>query len=270
DRGERIGLAREFRYAVEHRIDRVPPDVFADCPRTPRELEPQNQVAALHNGMIAPLIPYGITGALFYQGESNEDTATTYRDRFTAMIRDVRTRWGQGQFPFYFVQLANFRANSRWAVLREAQHAALGEPNTAMVTAIDLGEPLDIHPRDKRSVGERLAGVALRRHYGFLDCAADGPRLSRVDFEGSRARVHFEHADGLHSADGEPVRGFELAGADRRFFPARGSIDDVNVIVASDEVRVPVALRYAFTDDPEVNLVNGSGLPALPFRTDGW
>jgi hypothetical protein len=137
-----------------------------------------------------------------------------------------------------------------------------------MVTAIDLGDSTDIHPRDKRSVGERLAHLALGHHYARADHAVAGPSLEKAQFEGARARIRFAHAEGLRSSDGGPVLGFELAGADGRFFPAQASIHEVEVIVASDDVPRPVAVRYAFCDDPRVNLVNAGGLPALPFRTD--
>jgi sialate O-acetylesterase len=183
------------------------------------------------------------------------------------LIRDFRTRFAQGQLPFYFVQLARFEATDSWPRLREAQAELLSEPNTGMVVSLDVGDRGDIHPRNKLEVGRRLAALALARCYGqAVPC--EGPTLLSVEIHGSTCRVKFSHAEGLRTSDGAPVRGFQLGGADLGFRGASAVVQGDCVIVECPEVPSPVAVRYAFSDYLAVNLVNGAGLPALPFRTD--
>ena len=269
---EPIPLAGPWRYAVEHRIERVSGDMWRTFPETPAVLSPHCAPAALFAGMIAPLVPYGLRGILWYQGESNVDQHAQYRARLVALIRDWRTRFGQGQVAFYAVQLAAFRASQEWAYLREAQAQAVqSEPHTGLATTIDIGDPNDIHPANKREVGRRLALLALRQSYAIESVEAHGPRLARVEIAEGRARIYYTNAAGLRTVDGdERVLGFELAGTNLVFATAAARIEGETVIVASPEGFRPVAVRYAFRDCPEVNLVNDAGLPAEPFRTDGW
>ena len=233
---------------------------------TPAEYLP----AALYNGMISPLVPFGMRGALFYQGESNVQAHATYHDRFTALIRDWRRRWG-ADFPFYFVQLANFVESPEWANLREAQARTLVEPATDMAVTIDIGDPADIHPRNKREVGRRLALLALAHTYRQSGFEWSGPRHQGVVIQDDSVVVRFGHAEGLRARGGGEIRGFALAGEDRAYFAARARIqgDDV-VVVSSPGVRSPKTVRYAWADNPDANLENGAGLPAAPFRTDRY
>ncbi|HWS89589.1 MAG TPA: sialate O-acetylesterase [Pyrinomonadaceae bacterium] len=236
----------------------------------------QNNPTVLYNAMLAPLTPYAVRGAIWYQGESNAGRAHQYRVLFPAMIRDWRAAWGVGDFPFYFVQLANWKArpqdsiDSEWAELREAQTLTLkAAPNTGMAVAIDIGDPDDIHPRNKLDVGLRLARWALADTYG-LKLEKSGPLYDTYKVEGDRVRVSFKHAGGLRTRDGGPPAGFYVAGADRKFVPAEARIEKDAVVVRSKDVPSPVAVRYAWADNPTANLYNADGLPASPFRTDDW
>jgi sialate O-acetylesterase len=267
-RAERQAIAGAWQVRVEREIPLVPMSVFESLPHPPLALAQHNAPAALFNGMVAPLIPYAIRGALWYQGESNVDRHESYRALMLALVRDFRTRWGQGQFPFYYVQLANFAASPAWPRLREAQAEVASEPETGMVVTLDIGEAGDIHPRDKQEVGRRLALWARARTYGESSLAHEGPRLTRVRIEGSVARVQFAHAEGLTTDDGKAPRGFTLAGADGRHVPAQARIEDGDVLLDATEVPAPAAVRYAFVDTLEPNLCNTARLPAAPFRTD--
>jgi sialate O-acetylesterase len=210
-----------------------------------------------------------LSGFLFYQGENNVESYASYRDRFVAMIRDWRTRFGQGTRPFLFVQLAGFAATDSWPYLREAQAQASDEPGCYMATAIDVGDAIDIHPKDKQTVADRLARLALANCYDqSVPCF--GPTFRRYELEGRAVRVYFEHAETLSTVDGcAEVKGFALAGRDGQFHPAVAHIDGEAVVASASQVTHPVAVRYAFRDYQALNLVNGAGLPALPFRTDG-
>ena len=225
--------------------------------------------------MIAPIVPYGIRGAIWYQGESNAGRAYQYRELFPAMIEDWRAAWGQGDFPFYFVQLANFMARapepgeSEWAELREAQTMTLGLKNTGMAVIIDIGEEKDIHPKNKQDVGKRLALNALAKDYG-RDVAWSGPMYKRVHFKKGEAHLWFDHACGLTTQGNAPLKGFAVAGADRKFVWADARIEGKKVVVSSPQVPNPVAVRYGWANNPECTLTNASGLPASPFRTDKW
>jgi sialate O-acetylesterase len=232
--------------------------------------------ASLYNAKIAPLIPFAIRGAIWYQGESNAARAVAYDDIFTAMITAWRNRWDRGDFPFLFVQLANFMprkpqpGDSAWAELREAQCKTLALPNTAMAVIIDIGDARDIHPKDKQDVGKRLARAALALAYG-KDVAYTGPVYDTMTVEDGKARIAFKSVAGaLKTSDAKPPRGFAIAGADHKFVWADAKIDGNSVIVWNDKIADPVAVRYAWADNPDCNLVDTEGLPASPFRTDDW
>jgi sialate O-acetylesterase len=238
-------------------------------PPVPPELDRQNQPTALYNAMIAPLAGYGLRGFIWYQGEANVSTHATYRDRFTALIRDWRTRWGEGTLPFYFVQLAAFTEGGNWPWLREAQTQTLAEPATGMAVTLDIGNAHDIHPRNKLDVGRRLALLARTGSYGEKNLVAHGPSVARVTIEGASVRIAWRDGDGLRTHDGTPaVSGFTLAGTDAVYHPADARIDGDTVVVTSPAVAAPQSVRYAWADCPEVNLENAAGLPAEPFRTD--
>jgi sialate O-acetylesterase len=229
--------------------------------------------AQLYNGMIAPLLPYAIAGALWYQGESNAGRAKQYQKLFPAMIRNWRDDWGQGDFPFLFVQLANYMkrkpepAESHWAALREAQTLALSLPKTGMAVIIDIGEEKDIHPRNKQDVGRRLALAARHVAYGE-DLVYSGPMYDSMKVEGNKARISFKHAGGGLEARGGKLAGFSIAGEDKVFAWAEARIEGDTVVVWSDKVEKPAAVRYGWADNPECTLYNKEGLPAGPFRTD--
>lgn len=229
-----------------------------------------------YNAMIAPVIPYAIKGAIWYQGESNASRAYQYRHLFPALIKDWRRVWGQGDFPFLFVQLANFRKvmdkpkESNWAELREAQLMTLALPNTAMAVAIDIGDADDIHPGNKQEVGRRLALGALHVAYD-KDLVHSGPLYDSMLIERGKIRLRFKHTgSGLVSKGGRPLKGFAIAGEDERFVWGNARIDGNEVEVSSRDVPNPVAVRYAWADNPVCNLYNNEDLPASPFRTDDW
>ncbi len=245
-------------------------------PRPPLGPDHQHRPANLYNAMIAPLIPYAIKGAIWYQGESNASRAYQYRTIFPAMIEDWRGQWDQGRFPFLFVQLANFKerntepVESDWAELREAQLMALDLKNTGMAVIIDIGEADDIHPGNKQDVGKRLAYWALANDYRQR-VAPSGPLYASSSFHGNKAIVRFEHVHGGLVAQGGELKGFAIAGEDRNFVWANARITRLNrVEVWSEQVPRPVAVRYGWSDNPECNLYNRAGLPASPFRTDDW
>jgi len=268
--GERIPLTGSWRYQVEREIPLVPMSVFQSAPAAPLALALQNAPASLFHGMVAPLVPYALRGAIWYQGESNTARSAQYQALLVALIRDWRTRFGQGQFPFYLVQLANFRAAGDWPRLREAQAQALSEPETGMALSLDIGEALDIHPKNKQEVGRRLSLLARARCYGERELIAEGPRVAQVDIRGQQVRVRFSSARGLRTSDGAAVRGFAIAGATGAFEAARAQIVGEEVWLECPSIRQPCAVRYAWADDPHVNLQNAAGLPAEPFRSDGF
>lgn len=268
--GKPVSLAGAWKYAVELEIPLVSLDVFRSCPPPPHVLAEQHAPAAIFHGMIFPLLPLGLAGFLFYQGENNVEQHACYRQRLIALIRDWRTRFAQGTLPFLFVQLAGYRANGDWPFLREAQAEARSEPGVHMASAIDLGDPDDIHPRKKGPVGIRLAYLALNEVYGMGDIACYGPEMVRCEVHGRAMHVFYRHATGLRTSDhAAHVRAFELAGQDGRYRSAQAYIDGDSVVAESAEVQNPVSIRYAWRDYVEQNLVNAAGLPALPFRTDG-
>ena len=245
-----------------------------DKPRAPTGPDSPHRPASLSNAMIAPLVPYAIQGAIWYQGESNVSRAYQYRKLFPVMIQDWREAWDQGPFTFLFVQLANFTdrvlepSDSDWAELREAQLMTLSLKNTGMAVIIDIGEAKDIHPKNKQDVGKRLALAALAQTYR-RPVAYSGPLYKSMKVKGNVAEVRFSHTDGgLVAKGGGTLRGFAIAGMDQEFVWADAAIDGAKVIVSSDEVPHPAAVRYAWANNPDCNLYNGAGLPASPFRTD--
>jgi sialate O-acetylesterase len=226
---------------------------------------------ALFNGMILPVAPYAIRGFLWYQGESNVGRSDEYAELLSAMIRDWRRQWGNGDRPFYLVQLPNYSnghpGGRDWAALREAQSRVLALPNVALAVTIDAGDANDLHPKDKHPVGERLALIAESQAYG-LPGEWSGPVFQSATRDGAAMRVRFSRAAGL-TIRGTPTA-FEVAGADRAFHPAVAQVDDRSVVVSSPDVAEPVAVRYAWTNAPVASLFNDAGLPAAPFRSDDW
>jgi sialate O-acetylesterase len=231
----------------------------------------------LYNGMIYPLAPFAIKGVVWYQGESNAGRAGQYQQLLTAMIDNWRELWKEGDFPFGIVQLPNFMqrrenpSQSSWAELREAQFkTAMLVKNCGLAVTIDIGEADYIHPRDKQDVGKRLALWALARVYG-RKIEYSGPLFKTMQIKENRVILNFFHDEsGLTTRDNKPLTGFAVAGADSVFHWAKGKIEDKKVIVWSDEVPEPRAVRYAWADNPDCNLYNKAGLPAAPFRTDNW
>jgi sialate O-acetylesterase len=266
--GQPISLAGAWRYKVGAAL--------ADTKPAPQRLDNNpNVTTVLYNGMIAPLVPFGVKGAIWYQGESNAGRPAQYRTLLPTMIRDWRARFDVGDFPFFIVQLANFMGvqqqpvESGWAELREAQLlTALNDPNCGLAVAIDIGEANDIHPKNKQDVGARLALAARGIAYG-QSIEYSGPEFKSMEVTGGKARLHFEHVGGgLVARGGEPLKGFAIAGADKRFVFADAKIDGDTVVVSSPDVAEPVAVRYGWANNPVCNLYNKAGLPASPFRTD--
>lgn len=240
---------------------------------------PNDYPSLLFNAMINPLIPYSIRGVLWYQGEANTGRAYQYREAFPLMITDWRRHWGRGNFPFYFVQLASFNAEngnsekgSSWAELREAQSYALNLEATGMSVTDDIGEPNDIHPKNKKDVGLRLAAIALNNIYG-KPMEYSGPVYESMSVQGNKVVINFSHTgSGLMVKDKYGyVRGFEIAGSDHRFHYAKAYLENNKVVVYANEVTSPVSVRYAWSDDnSDANLYNFEDFPAVPFRTDQW
>jgi sialate O-acetylesterase len=240
--------------------------------------------ANLYHGRLEPVLPYAIRGAIWYQGESNAGRAYQYRDMFPLMIQSWREDWKQVDFPFYWVQLADFMdeqaqpKDSAWAELREAQTMTLDKlPKTGQAVIIDLGEGADIHPKKKLDVGRRLARLALANDYG-KSIVSKSPRYDSMEKQGNKIVVKFKDvAGGLHCVDSKDVQGFAIAGADKKFvwakaqipMPQNGAKADT-IEVSSKEVPEPVAVRYAWADNPVCNLYNDALLPVTPFRTDDW
>jgi sialate O-acetylesterase len=244
-----------------------------------RPADPKNKNGAtgLYNAMIHPLVPFAIRGAIWYQGESNAGRAFEYRTLFPAMITDWRRVWGQGDFPFLFVQLAPFKpivdqpVESDWAELREAQlYTAQSVPKTAMAVITDVGDEKDIHPKQKQPVGERLALAARALAYGEQKLVFSGPEFKEAKVDAGKMVLSFKHVgDGL-AAKGDSLTGFTIAGSDRKFVNAYAEIRNDQVVVWHPEVSQPVAVRYGWANYPTGNLWNTGGLPATPFRTDDF
>jgi sialate O-acetylesterase len=245
-------------------------------PAVPQSKNYQNYPTMLYNAMVAPVVGYAIKGFLWYQGESNAWDAYNYRTLFPMMINDWRNHWGQGNLPFFYVQLANFMkqknepVESEWAELREAQALTLSLPNTGMACIVDIGDANDIHPKNKQEVGRRLALIAETKCYQ-KNIIANGPVYKNYVVRENEIVIGFEETSSqLRTLFNEKLTGFSIAGADRKFYWASARIEGKNIIVSSDKVRNPVAVRYAWADNPDCNLINSEGLPALPFRTDQW
>src|SRR5688572_17065812 len=251
------------------------------APRPPQGPNHYQSPAGLYNAMLAPLIPYGVKGAIWYQGESNASRADQYRKLFPAMINDWRSRWGKaggdGEFSFHFVQLASFRnreaqpVDSDWAELREAQTMTLSLPKTGMAVTIDIGEANDIHPANKQDVGRRLARWALAKDYG-KKVPHTGPVLDEMKVEGDTVKLKFKNlgGGGLRFV-GDKLTAFAMAGEDQKFAWADAKLEgNDTVVLKAAGVERPVAVRYAWASNPEANLYDRVGLPATPFRTDQW
>ncbi len=236
-----------------------------------KELAQNKRASEKFNAMVAPLIPYAIRGVIWYQGESNVGRAQQYRTLFPAMIKDWRDRWGEGKFPFLFVQIApwaKYGPETGWAELCEAQMlTALKVPNTACIVTTDVGDPKDIHPRDKAPIGDRLARAALALAYK-KKIEYSGPVFTGMRIDGNKAILSFSHLGGGLTAKGGTLKGFTIAGPDGKYIPANAEINGDQVIVSSSEVQQPVGVRYGWARYPEMNLENRAGLPASPFRTD--
>lgn len=266
-----ISLAGPWLEKIERKMDAGDPP-----PHMPLGPGSPEAPGGLFNGMIAPLTHCAIKGVIWYQGESDAGNAAKYKLLFPALIRDWRQKWGQTELPFYFVQLANYKqrldqpSDSDWAELRQAQAGALKLAHTGMATAIDIGDAATIHPTNKREVGRRLALIALSKDYGLHETWS-GPEFHNMIASGGSFRVFFNHADdGLKTPDGKPPRGFAVAGEDRRFHWASAVIQGTAVVVSCPAVPDPIAVRYAWADNPDCTLYNAEGLPAVPFRTDHW
>jgi sialate O-acetylesterase len=242
-------------------------------------VSPNSYPSLLYNAMVNPLIPYAFQGVLWYQGEANVWRANQYKKAFPLMITDWRTKWNQGNFPFYFVQLSTFdefggnsKKGSRWAELREAQTETLKVPNTGMAVTTDIGNAKDIHPTNKQDVAKRLASIALNDVYDKKQVSS-GPMYKGIEIKGNQITVSFASiGSGLSTTDTTGnLKGFEVAGANKVFYPAKAIIKDNKVIVSSESVANPVAVHYGWADDDtEINLFNKENFPASPFRTDNW
>lgn len=261
--GKTFSLAGDWKYRVEKMI--VP------------GLGPNDYPSILYNAMIHPIEKLSVKGAIWYQGENNAGRAIEYRKAMPLLINDWRKRFQQPNLPFYYVQLTSFNSangnsndGSTWAELREAQTMATSLPNTGMAVTIDIGDAKDIHPRNKQDVGKRLAGLALQKTYG-LSKIASGPVYKNMQVQGNKAVVQFTGVGKGLTAKQDAVVGFEIAGADQRFYPAKATVAGTTVVLSADEVTNPVAVRYAWADDDSnANLFNKEGFPAAPFRTDNW
>ena len=227
---------------------------------------------ALYNAMIAPLVPYGIRGALWYQGESNNGEGMLYAEKMKALINGWRKLWNDETMPFNFVQIAPYRYNSTGLpFLWEAQLAASKIPGVGMALTTDISDIKDIHPKNKQEVGRRLALIALTRTYGVEGLVHGGPVYKSMRTEGGKARISFDGvAGGLKSRDGKELNHFTVAGADKKFFPAKAMIEGNEVVVSADGVSEITAVRFGWHELAEPNLANKEGLPAYPFRTDSW
>ena len=265
--GKRISLAGNWKYGIGLSLKG-----FTPAPVSPTQSSSYPTV--LFNAMVNPWISFPIKGVIWYQGEANVGRAAQYGDLFPAMIADWRQQW-KNDFPFYFVQLANFleskevQPDSEWAALREAQSKALNLESTAMATIIDIGLANDIHPKNKQEVGRRLALIALAQSYG-KNVSFSGPVFQDYSIKGSRVDVCFKYAnEGFLIKEGK-LKGFTIAGPDHVFHPATAVVQGEKIVVSSPQVTVPLAIRYGWADNPDCNLYGINGLPAVLFRTDNW
>ena len=261
-----ISLAGNWAYKIEVELTDMPPR-----PSMPHTIGPRAPMN-LFNGMVAPLMPYGINGVIWYQGESNTNNPELYKSLFPGMIRDWRSRWNIGDFSFFFVQIAPYKYGTPLvgAKLREAQLEGLDMRNTGMVVTMDIGDPEDIHPTNKQEVGHRLALLAQNKTFGYQDVVSSGPMYNFMKIEGDKIRLYFQHTHGGLMAKGDELTHFEMAGKDKKFYPAKAVIQGESILVSSEQVAEPKAVRYGFTNTAVPNLYNGAGLPASSFRTDKW
>ena len=293
-----VPIGGQWFAKAEYSLPALSPSELATVPKPPAQ-PPAMKAGGIFNGVVHPIIPYGIAGMLWYQGESNAGIAYQYRTSFPLFIRDLREKWHQPELPFYFCQLpGNYPKLTRpgesgWAEMRESQSRALSLPNTAQAVIIDLGEAEDTHPRNKADVGARLARIALKRQYGQSQLVDSGPVYDGMAVEGSKIRVQFTHTEGgliakplpatydvqtllnrtaplVPNSPGSELQGFAVCGEDRHWVWADAKIDGDTVLVWSDKIPAPVAVRYAWADNPTCNLYNGADLPAAPFRTDSF
>lgn len=241
-------------------------------------ISPNSYPSLLYNAMVNPLVPYAMQGVLWYQGEANVWRAAEYKKSFPLMINDWRTKFKQGDFPFYFVQLSTFdefggnsQKGSRWAELREAQSETLKLKNTGMVVTTDIGNAKDIHPTNKQDIGLRLAAVAMNNIYGKKQVHS-GPTYKSQEIKGNQIILTFDNiGSGLSTPNNDELKGFEIAGSDKVFHAAKAIIKDNKIIVSSDKVQNPLAVHYGWADDDTaINLFNKEKFPASPFRTDNW
>lgn len=261
-----ISLAGEWAYHKATELKNLPqPPALSNSPNRP---------ALIYNAMINPILPFTIKGVIWYQGESNADRPHQYEKLFPLLINDWRSKWHEGNFPFYYVQIAPYSASDQppaadWPALREAQLKTLSVPNTGMAVTIDIGDYYRIHPQNKQEVGRRLALIARAGTYGE-NVAYSGPLYHSQKIDGDKIELSFSHTDGGMAAKGDTLKGFTIAGNDKVFHPANATITGDKVIVSSPDVSNPVAVRYAWANFPVCNLYNGAGLPASPFKTDDW
>ncbi len=243
-------------------------DTSFNLDNKPNFLFNQKKPSSLFNAMISPLIPYKIKGVIWYQGENNVSNPLEYFNSFPLLINSWRSYWNQGDFPFYYVQIAPYNYGSGKApMLREAQRLAMKLPNTGMVVTSDIGDVNDIHPKNKYDVGNRLALWALNKDYGFINTVNSGPLYKNINIEGQQIRVHFEGiGSGLYSPD-KILNYFEVAGEDKTYYPAKAFIEGDNVIVRSPKVKSPKSVRFGWTDTSTPNLFNKEGLPAASFSS---
>lgn len=261
----------EAMLAAEKREDEAARQANTPLPKHPwHPMVESYDPSWLYNGMIAPAIDFGIKGVIWYQGETNSkrERAPLYHHLFSSLISDWRAHWKQGDFPFLFTQISSFKSDKTedWAVIRDAQRRTLSVANTGMAVTIDVGDPDNVHPPDKQTVGARLAVAARALAYGE-DTEYSGPLFREAAPENGAIRVSFTHAGGLVAKGGE-LRGFEIAGDDRRFGPASAHIEGLTVTVSSPDIKTPKYARFGWQNAPDLNLYNAAGLPASPFTSD--
>lgn len=262
---QKISLSGKWKFKVDEVYDNF-------------DISPNAQPSLLYNGMISPIITFGIKGVIWYQGENNARRAKEYAISFPNLINNWRAAWGQGDFPFLFVQLANFGApnntpsNSNWAELRESQTKTLAIKNTGMASAVDIGEANNIHPKNKQDVGKRLSLAALKVAYN-KDIVHSGPQYKSMEVINGKAIVSFNYVETGFEVKGKngEIKEFEIAGIDKKFYKATAKIEGDKISVWSSEVKTPIAVRFAWANNPaQFNLYNKEGLPVIPFRTDDW
>jgi sialate O-acetylesterase len=265
--GKRISLAGDWKYRIGLSLKGFPP-----APVSP--VQSSSYPTVLFNAMVKPWTAFPIKGVIWYQGEANVGRPEQYGDLFPALITDWRRQW-RSDFPFYFVQLANFmeskeiQPDSEWAALREAQTKALKLDQVGMAVTIDIGLADDIHPKNKQEVGRRLALVALVGSYG-KNVSSSAPVFQNYIIKGNKMELDFGQKQDGFQIKGTTLKGFTIAGPDRVFYPAEAMVHDGKIILSSTEVPAPLAARYGWADNPDCNLYGENGLPVAPFRTDCW